>query len=313
VLRYICERVLNAVLVLFVIVSLTFFLVQLIPGNAAQTILGIGATKQQLAVVTRQLGLDRPVGARFLTFWSDTLRGNFGHSLITGESVKTSIANALPITLSLAISATIVIGVLGIALGVVSAVRGGWIDKFVRGGSSLGMAFPNYWLAVLLVILFSIKIKIFPATGYTPIWVSPEQWASGMVLPVTAIGLAGIASISRQTRSAMLETLGKDYVRSLRAQGIRTRSIIYKHALRNASIPIVTNIGFQFIGVLGGSVLIEQVFALPGIGQLVLTAVGQHDLPTVQGAVIVMAGIVVIINLIVDILYLILNPKTRRS
>ncbi|HEX4444414.1 MAG TPA: ABC transporter permease [Galbitalea sp.] len=312
-LRFIARRVLIAIPILAIVVSFTFFLVQLIPGNPAQTILGKGATAAQIAAVNHQLGLDQPIGIRFLAFWGNTLRGNLGVSLINGQPVAQSIANALPVTLSLAISATLLTGIVGIGLGVLSAVRGGAVDRIVQGSSSVGMALPSFWLAVALVLVFSILLKLLPATGYTPITQSPGQWAYGMVLPVVAIGLAGVASISRQTRSAMLETLGKDYVRSLRAQGLPTRSIIYKHALRNASIPIVTNVGFQFIGVLGGAVIIEQIFALPGIGQLTNIAVSQHDIPVVQGAVIVTAAIVLLVNLLVDVIYLILNPKTRRA
>ncbi len=312
-LRYIARRVIIAVFVLFVIVSLTFFLVQLIPGNVAQTILGDGATPSQIAHVNHALGLDRPIGARFLSFWGDTLRGNLGQSLLTGESVKESIANALPVTLSLTIVATLLTGLLGVALGVLSAIRGGWMDRLVRGGTSVGMALPTFWLGVILVFVFSVKLRLLPATGFTSLASSPRLWAEDLVLPVVAVGLAGVAGISRQTRSAMLQTLGMDYVRSLRAQGIPKRSIIYKHALRNAAIPIVTNIGFQFIGILGGAVFIEEIFALPGMGQLTNTAVQQHDLPIVQGAVIVMAGLVVAINLIVDVVLLFLNPKTRGS
>jgi peptide/nickel transport system permease protein len=312
-LRYIARRILIAIPILVIVVSFTFFLVQLIPGNPAQTILGKGATPEAIAQVNHQLGLDQPVGIRFLAFWGNTLRGDFGVSLINGQPVVQSIANALPVTLSLAVCATLLTGILGIALGVLSAVRGGWIDRVVQTGSSIGMALPSFWLAIALVLVFSILLKLLPPTGYTPLLDSPGEWAQGMILPVIAIGLAGIASIGRQTRSAMLETLNKDYIRSLRAQGVPHRSIIYKHALRNASIPIVTNIGFQFIGVLGGAVIIEQVFALPGIGQLTNTAVSQHDIPVVQGAVIVMATIVLLVNLLVDVIYLILNPKTRRA
>jgi peptide/nickel transport system permease protein len=313
VLRYITRRVLIAVLVLFVIVSLTFFLVQLIPGNVAQTILGDGATPSQIAHVNHVLGLDRPLISRFFSFWGQTLRGNLGNSLLTGESVKESIANALPVTLSLTITATLLTGLLGVALGVLSAIRGGWTDRVVRGGSSVGMALPTFWLGVILVFVFAVKLRIFPASGFNSLTSSPRQWAADLVLPVVAVGLAGIAGISRQTRSAMLQTLGLDYIRSLRAQGVPKRSIIYKHALRNAAIPIVTNIGFQFIGVLGGAVFIEEIFALPGMGQLTNNAVQQHDLPIVQGAVIVMAGLVVAINLFVDVILLFLNPKTRGS
>jgi peptide/nickel transport system permease protein len=172
---------------------------------------------------------------------------------------------------------------------------------------------PNYWLAVFLVSIFSIRLKLLPATGYVGIGVDPSQWGRSLVLPVVAIGLAGAGAIARQTRSALIDTFSRDYVRSLRALGTPTYVIVLKHGLRNASIPIITSISLQFIGILGGAVIIEQVFALPGIGQLTLNAVDNHDVPTLQGAVVFMALVVVIVNILADVAYVILNPKLRHQ
>jgi peptide/nickel transport system permease protein len=175
------------------------------------------------------------------------------------------------------------------------------------------MAVPNYWLAVFLVSIFAITTRLLPATGYTDLGVNPGEWARGLVLPVVAISLAGAAAIARQTRGALIDTFTLDYVRTLRSLGTPTHVIVLKHGLRNASIPVITSIGLQFIGILGGAVIIEQVFALPGIGQLTLNAVDQHDIPMLQGAVIFMAIVVLVVNFLTDVIYVVLNPKLRHQ
>ena len=312
-LSLILRRLAIASPVLVVIASVSFLLVQLIPGDPGRVILGQGATDEQVAAVNHQLGLDRPLPEQFGSFWLGLIQGDLGRSLINGQPVTTVLGNALPVTLSLAVMATLVAALIGISLGVLSALRGGWVNSVVQSTSSLAMSVPNFWLAVLLVFVFSLTFNVLPATGYTDFFLSPAFWAKGLILPVIAIALAGVATIARQTRSSMLETLDRPYIRSLQAAGIPPRSIIYRHALRNASIPIVTSIGFQFIGILGGTIIIEQVFALPGMGKVTLDAVNQHDLPIVQASVLVMAGLVLLVNLTVDVLYGILNPKTRRA
>jgi peptide/nickel transport system permease protein len=232
---------------------------------------------------------------------------------MTDEPVRTAIAQALPTTFSIAIGATLVAFLIGIAIGLVSALRGGLLDSVVQGvGVFLG-AVPNYWLAVFLVAFLAVQIRIFPATGYTAITASPGGWLSHIALPVIALAVGGVAVIARQTRGALLDVLGRDYIRTLRAVGLPRRSIILKHGLRNAAIPIVTNLGILFIGSLSGAFLIEQFFALPGLGRLTLTAISQHDYTLIQGVVVYTTAIVLLVTLAMDLLYGWLNPKARQT
>jgi peptide/nickel transport system permease protein len=307
----IASRVASAVAVLFVVVTLTFFLAHLIPGDPARTILGEGATAGQVVQLRHQLGLDRPLLSQYWTSLSRLLHGNLGTSFTTDQPVAQALMHAAPVTLSLTLLGIAFAGVVGVAGGIVSAVAGGLTDRWVQAAAGLVMAVPSYWLAVFLVSIFSILLKLLPATGYVDVGVDPAQWGRSLVLPVVAIGLAGAGAIARQTRSALIDTFSRDHVRALRALGTPPYVIVLKHGLRNASSPIITSIGLQSIGILGGAVLIEQVFALPGVGQLTLSAVITHDIPTVQGAVVFMALFVVVVNILTDISYVILNPKLR--
>jgi peptide/nickel transport system permease protein len=313
VIAAVASRVVTTAAILFVVVTLTFFLAHLIPGDPARTILGNGATAGQVVQLRHQLGLDRPLLSQYWISLSGLLRGNLGTSLITDQPVAGALMNAAPVTLSLTLLATAFVVIVGVAAGIISAVAGGLTDRSAQTAAGLLMAVPNYWLAVFLVSIFSIRLKLLPATGYVDIGVDPVQWGRSLVLPVIAIGLAGAGAIARQTRSALIDTFSRDYVRSLRALGTPTHVIVLKHGLRNASMPIITSISLQFIGILGGAVIIEQVFALPGIGQLTLNSVTNHDIPTLQGAVVFMALVVVIVNIVTDVAYVILNPKLRRQ
>jgi peptide/nickel transport system permease protein len=306
-------RMVTAAAILFVVVTLTFFLAHLIPGDPARTILGNGATAGQIVQLRHQLGLDRPLLSQYWTSLSALLHGNLGTSLITDQPVAQAVMNAAPVTLSLTLLGTAFVVIVGVTAGIISAVAGGLTDRSVQTAAGLLLAVPNYWLAVFLVSIFSIRLKLLPATGYVGIGVDPGQWGRSLVLPVVAIGVAGAGAIARQTRSALIDTFSRDYVRSLRALGTPPYVIVLKHGLRNASIPIITSISLQFIGLLGGAVIIEQVFALPGVGQLTVTAVTNHDIPTVQGAVVFMALVVVVVNILTDIAYVILNPKLRHQ
>ncbi len=311
--RALLARVGVAIAILFVVVTLTFFLAHLIPGDPARTILGNGATQQQVSALRRQLGLDEPLWTQYLKSLDGLVHGNLGKSIITGQPVSQALGNSVPITLSLTLLGTAFVLVVGVTAGILSAVRGGLTDKAVQGTAGVAMAVPNYWLAAFLVTIFSITIPLLPATGYTDLGVSPEEWARGLILPVISIGLAGAAAIARQTRGALIDTFTRDYVRTLRSLGTPTHVIVLKHGLRNASIPVVTSIGLQFIAILGGAVIIEQGFALPGIGQLTLNAVTQHDIPMIQGAVIFMAVVVLAVNILTDVVYVVLNPKLRHQ
>lgn len=312
-LRVIARRVAIAVPLLLAVATVTFFIVNVLPGDVAQTVLGEEATAEQLARVRAELGLDQPLLVQFWDWLVNAAQGDLGSSLITGLDVTTQLNQRLPVTLSLALGATIVSALVGIALGVLSAVRGGATDKSARTITSVAMAIPGFWLAGLLVLAFAVGMGLFPATGYTSPTTSVGGWLKSMALPVTAVSLASIAGIARQARGAMLQVQSSDYIRTLRATGVPRRTIILKHGLRNAGIPVVTILGLEFATVLSSAVIVEQVFALPGISQLVLGAVFDRDVPVILGVVVYAALIVLIVNLLIDLCYLWLNPKERHS
>jgi peptide/nickel transport system permease protein len=295
------------------IATLAFCLVNLIPGSPARTILGDGATAGQVAELDRKMGYDRPLAVQYGSWLSHVVRGDFGTSLLTGRPTTADVGARLPITLSVVAGAVLLTVLAGITVGVLGAIGGRRVDRAGQSVLSFFMAVPSFWLGVLLVFLFSIKFGWLPATGYVPFGNSPGRWLASIALPCLSVAAVGIATIGRQTRGAMLDVLTKDYIRTLRASGISRRSLILKHALRNASIPIVTSVGFQFIGLLGSTVIVEQVFGLNGLGSLTLSAVNGKDFPVVLTVVLFTTGIVLAANLLIDVANAWLNPKARRS
>jgi len=310
--RVIARRLAISVPILLVVATLSFALVHVLPGDPGRVVLGTSATAEQVRAVNQQLGYDRPLVEQYTSWLGDAVQGDLGTSIINGRAVSDDLNSRIPVTLSLAIGATLLSAVLGIALGMVSAIRGGWADRAGQGLAALGLAIPNFWLAVLLVLVFAIKLKWLPAVGYVSYEDSVGQWARYLILPVLAVGVSGITGIARQTRGAMLDVLSRDYIRTLAAAGVPRRSILLKHALRNASIPVISNIGFTFISMLGGAVIIERLFNLPGIGQWTLAVVDNHDLPEIQGVVVYSTAIVLVVNLLADVGAAWLNPKVRR-
>jgi len=312
-LKVIGRRLAVAIPMLIVISTLAFFLVSIIPGDPVVALLGPDATAEEYARVRAELGLDRPVFVQYFDWMFALVQGDMGESIRTGRDVAPTIIGRLPVTVSLAVIAIIATAIIGIALGLVSSLRGGAIGRVAQVGSVVGTSVPNFWLGILLVLVFAVNLKVLPATGYVPLDKAPGQWAAHLVLPVTAITVAAVAAIARQTRSAMNDVLGRDFIRTLLATGTPRTSVIYRHALRNAAIPVVTSLSFQFINLLSGSIVIEQVFALPGLGQLLVVAITGRDIPVVQGVVIVTAILVIIVNLVVDLVNAWLNPKVRTS
>lgn len=310
-LKLVARRLAVSLPLLFILATTSFFLVHMIPGDPARTIIGPGATAGQYHAFDAKLGLYRPLVDQYGHWLADVLHGDLGASWLTGQPVVSSIDQSMPVTLSLVLISTVVATITGVALGVVGAHQGGWVDGITNGISGLGLALPSFWLAVLLVIVFAIWLKVLPATGYTYFSASPTSWARDLILPVVALSAAGAASIARQARAAMQESLAKNYARALRGLGLSRRSILIKHALRNAASPIINTIGLQFIGMLGGAVIIEQVFALPGVGRLTLDAVTSHDVPMVQGVVLYLAFVILIVNLATDLLHGWLVPRSR--
>jgi len=312
-LKVILRRLAFAIPLLWVVATLSFFLVSFIPGDPAATILGESANPDDIARLRHQLGLDQPLIVQYLSWLGQMLRGDFGTSIITRETTWAAIAPALPITTTIAVLATLFAFLFGVTLGTIAVIRGGLVDRLVRVFAGVSNAVPNFWLAVLLILIFALKLRWLPAVNWVSFSDSPLEWVKSWILPVAAVSLAGSATVARQARAALLTTLSRDYVRTLLAAGIGRRSVLFRHALRNAAAPVLTVLGFQFIGLLGGSIIVEQVFALQGLGSLVQRAISTKDVPIVQGVVMFAAIMVVIVNLAIDIFYAWLNPKVRTA
>lgn len=311
--RIILSRILLAIPVLWVVATLMFVLLHLVPGDAATAILGDSATPERVEVLRQQMGLNDPLLTQYVSWLGSLLTGDFGTSSISGESVLSILNQRAPVTLSLAVAATLVSLAIGLLLGVVAAVLGGWPDRAIRTVAGVGVAIPNFWLGAALVVVFSMWLGLLPAVGYTPLIQSPTDWLYYMVLPIAAIAAASVAAIARQARAAMQVALQSEYVQTLRGIGLPRRSIIFKHALRNSSIPVVTIVGWQFVTLLGGAVLVERIFALPGLGALTVQATASSDFPVLQGMVIYATAMVLIVNLLADLAYLWVSPRVRHA
>ena len=297
---------------LFVVTAVTFVLESLVPGNTARAIIGATGSQAAYERLRRQLGLNHPIWYQYTHYINGVLHGNLGVSAITGAPVSAMLAQRVPVTLSLVGLTTLFCGVVGIALGVVSAVRGGWLGKLLDFLSYAGLALPNFWLGLVLVLLFSVTVHLFPSIGYVGPSTSLSGWLLSLCLPALALGLAGIAGVAKQSRDSMMDALQSQYIRTLRASGLSRWRIIWKHALRNAAIPAITVIGLVFVSSLSTSVFIEQVFVLPGLGSLAVTATGQHDVTVIEGIALYFTLFVVAANLLLDVVYAALNPKIRR-
>ncbi|MGI6870551.1 MULTISPECIES: ABC transporter permease [Amycolatopsis] len=309
--RLVLRRLTIAVPLVFIVSVLTFVLESLAPGDTARTILGTNYTPEGYAQLHEKLGLGDPVLVQYWHWLTDAVRGDLGVSPISGLSVGSEIVNRMGVTLSLIVGTTLVSALLGVALGVLSAVRGGRLGKAIDVFSLLGFALPNFWLGLVLITGLAVTVRLFPATGYVPLTASPSEWVASLVLPVITLALGGAAAVAKQTRDSMSDALDAEYVYVLRANGASERSLVLRHALRNAAIPVVTVVGLLFVGLLNSTVLVEGVFAMPGLGGLAVQATTQHDLPMIQGVAVTFTIVVVIVNLLVDLLYGWLNPKVR--
>jgi ABC-type dipeptide/oligopeptide/nickel transport system permease component len=302
--RYAAKRVLLALPVLLGVSVVVFVAIRLIPGDPAQIMAGQAATEEVVREIRASLGLDRPLPVQYLYFLRNVLRGDLGRSLFNGAPVLEELGQRFPRTVRLALASMAVASLIGIPAGIVAATRRlTWVDTLVMLVALAGVSMPVFWLGLNLILVFSVRLQWLPAFGY-------ETWRH-LVLPAITLGTASAAVVARMTRSAMLEVLGQDYIRTARAKGLSERAVVNRHALRNALIPVVTILGLQLGTLLSGAVLTETVFAWPGIGRLLVDAVLARDYPIIQGTTLLIAATFVGLNLAVDLLYGLLDPRIR--
>jgi peptide/nickel transport system permease protein len=310
---YALRRIAVLVPTLFIALTLIFVITRLLPGSPVSTLLGgQSVSAEMMDEVERQLGLDRPILVQYLEWLPRILSGDFGKSLFFSKPVAEVILQRFPVTLSLTVLALVVTIVIGIPLGILSALkRGSFFDYLGNVLSSLGMALPPFWLGFMLILVFAVDLKWLPSSGYRPIEMGVWPWFSRLVLPTLTLSFSQIGLIVRMTRSTMLEVLETEYVRMARAKGMPEHIVVMRHALRNAMVQIITAIGLLFALGLGGSVIIEQVFALPGLGELITTAAIRRDYSTLEGGIFYLTLTALLVNLAVDIAYAIFNPRVR--
>lgn len=310
---YTLRRIVVFVPTLFITLTLIFVLTRMLPGSPVTSLLGTQSVNAaMLDEVSQQLGLDRPILVQYFEWLPRILTGDFGQSLFFSKPVAEVLFDRFPVTLSLTIFALLVTIAIGIPLGILSAVkRGSFLDYLGNVLSSIGMALPPFWLGFILILVFAVDLKWLPSSGYRPIEMGFWPWLSRLILPTIALSLSQIGLIIRMTRSTMLEVLESEYVGMARAKGMPESIVIIRHALRNAMVQIVTAIGLLFALGLGGSVIIEQVFALPGLGELITTAAIRRDYATLEGGIFYLTLTALVVNLMVDLAYAYFNPRVR--
>lgn len=310
-LGFITRRLLSGVLLLFVISTMTYSLIFFSTSNVAMNLLGESATADQILAKNVELGLDKPILERYLGWLSHAVTGDFGISWFTNEPILQALLNRLPITLTLVIGAILIAAVLATILGMTAAVRGGVVDRVVQFLAVAGFAVPGFVVAVFLVTLFAVNLALLPATGWVELSEDPSGWFLSLILPVTSLVIATVASAAQQIRSAVKSVLEKDWVKTLRSRGVKPNEILFKHVLRSAAPAGLTVLSLQFVGMLGGSVIIEKIFALPGIGSFAVESTAKGDTPVVMGIVVFTVLVVIVVNLVVDLFNGWLNPKVR--
>ncbi len=304
-LRYLTHRVLYTLPVVWLVVSLVFLLIHLVPGDPVMQMLGEGAPAADIEATRHAYGLDVPLGQQYLHYWKGVLHGDLGPSLRFNQNVATLIAQRYPYTLQLTLAALLVAILLSIPAGVHSAQRRNrWDDRLLSVVSLFGLSFPNFALGPILILFFAIKLGLLPVSGAG----SPAH----LVLPAITMGGALAAILTRMVRTSMLEELGQDYIRTARAKGLPEHAVVYRHALRNAMIPVITVLGLQFGALLAGAIVTETIFSWPGIGRLTIQAIGNRDYYLVQGCILAIGLTYIAVNFLTDLLYSVANPRIRQ-
>lgn len=312
-MSFILKRLANGLAVLFAVSALTFFLLYFSSGSIARNIVGDQASPEQVAAKEVELGLDQPIVIRYFSWLGSALTGDLGNSWFTSQPVTQALSTRVPVTMAMVFTAMILIALLAALVGVIAAVRRGWVDRIVQIAAVVGDAIPGFVIGILLVTFFAIQLGLFPATSTISPGANANAWLISLTLPVIALVLNGVTGGAQQIRSAVIKQLERDYVRTLRSRGIGEKEILFRHVLRSAAPAGLTVLSLQLIGMLGGVVIIESIFALPGLGPLAVLSTAQGDLPVVMGVVIYTVAVVIVVNLIVDLLNGWLNPKVRVS
>ncbi len=308
--RYLVYRLLSAVPVLAVVSLVSFLIIFLVPGDPAAEIAGPGATAVEVERIRHQLGLDAPMWQQVAGYYQRLAQGDLGRSILLGRGVGAAMIERAPITLSLTVLALMISLSLGLALGILAAIRqNSWVDQSSMTVAMLGLSVPDFWLGLVMIYGFAVLLGWFPTGGYVD--TSFAGWARSMAMPALALGMTQMGLLARITRASMLEVLRQDYVRTARAKGLPEFAVIAKHALANTMVPVVTVIGLIVGILLGGSVVIELVFSLPGVGRLIIGAILRRDYPVIQGGLLLTATTFVFVNIVVDILYAYLDPRVR--
>jgi peptide/nickel transport system permease protein len=311
-LRYIVKRFVSLIVVMLLVAALVFFLTRLAPGDPASLMLGDQATPEDIARLREVYGLDQPVLVQFVVWLTEIARGNLGRSIFLQQPVSSALLDRAELTFFLAFFAVVIAAGIGIPAGIASAVwRGRWIDQIVSGFAMLAANIPSFWLGLIFIQVFAVRLGWFPVAGYGPPGAGLLERLSYLALPAAVLGIVNSALITRFTRASMLDVLGNDYIRTARSKGLPEWRVVMRHGFGTALIPVITVVGLTAALMIGGAIVTETVFGLPGIGNLVVSAVLRRDYPVIQGALIVVAAIYVLINLVIDLIYAAVDPRVR--
>ncbi|MFM8990494.1 MAG: ABC transporter permease [Alphaproteobacteria bacterium] len=311
-IRFLANRLIAAVPVLFNVSLLTFVLINFVPGDVSAELAGPGASAADIARIRSVYGLDSPFHERLLGWYAALAQGDLGESVLLRRSVTEAILERLPVTLSLTALALCIAVAVGVATGILAAMRvNTWVDQATMTIALAGLALPDFWLGLVMIYLFAVQLGWLPTGGYVPLSEDPVGWLRSMAMPALALALTQIGLLARMTRASMLDVLRQDFMRTARAKGLPNRVVIFKHALANVMIPVITVVGLSVGILLGGAIVIEQVFSIPGVGRLIIGGILRRDFPVIQGGLLLTATVFVLVNLAVDILYAVVDPRVR--
>ena len=309
-LRLVASRLFSAIPVLLTVMLIAFFLMRMVPGDPTMVLGGLDATQQERDEMRRSLGLDQPLPVQLGRWMIGLVHGDLGRSILLGQDVASTAAERLPVTFSIALFSFAITVTFGVFAGVLAALRQNtWVDQLLMTLAVLGVSLPNFWLALVLIVLFSVDLGWLPTGGYVPFMTDPLQWLRAATLPALSLALVQVGLLARVTRSSMLDVLRQDYVRTARAKGLSAFKVVFKHALTNTLIPVVTITGHLFSLLLGGSIVIETVFSIPGVGLLLGSAILGRDYPVIQSGLLIYAVMLVLLNIVMDLIYAKLDPR----